>query len=165
MTYEYTYDYKLNRSGKKVPCPALRTTLGSWAKPQDAPTITADATAKMGCSCFTAMLNLLGKGHSKLSLSLIKHQPPMERGVDVKLRVFLTSALNDPASLSPGKRPRNTLDTMLDGLLSRYGSSGQKNLLPIPRIEPRFQGHPARSLVVTPTEPSRLQNSLGTIFN
>jgi hypothetical protein len=61
--------------------------------------------------------------------------------------------LDAPFALPPGE---TTLDR-LGGPQNQFGHYDEKkNLVPLPGIEPRLLGPPARSLVGIPTEPSRL---------
>jgi hypothetical protein len=56
---------------------------------------------------------------------------------------------------SPANSPLNPLRRRLGGRLSRSGlHGGEKKLLPIPEIEPRLLGRPARGVAAIPTEPS-----------
>jgi hypothetical protein len=69
--------------------------------------------------------------------------------------------LHAPASLLPGKQPPYQLYRRLGGPQSqseRYGE--KKDLLSLPRIEPRLVICPALSLVAIPIELSRLVKAL-----
>jgi hypothetical protein len=58
-----------------------------------------------------------------------------------------------------GHSPQYSLHRRLGGPQSRSGCHGEeKNLLPLPGIEPQFLCRPAHSVVTIPTELSRLPN-------
>jgi hypothetical protein len=57
-------------------------------------------------------------------------------------------------ALTPGKNPAVLIGGW--GPHSWFDRHGEKELLLLPEIEPRFLGLPARSLVAVPTEPSLL---------
>jgi hypothetical protein len=80
----------------------------------------------------------------------------------------LTSALDGsgqphaPAAY-PKKRALGTMDRRLGGSHSRLGRCEEKNLLPLPEIEPRFLSRTTHSLVAILTELSRLQNNFKNV--
>jgi hypothetical protein len=89
-------------------------------------------------------------------------------GVKIYLHVFLTSALDGgewsasrPGRFTPGgKSLRYPLERRLDGPQSwseRYGD--ERNLLTLPGIKPWSLAHPARSLVTTLADISRLPST------
>jgi hypothetical protein len=95
-------------------------------------------------------------------LILIKYQPMKTyEGVDTAL-TFLTSALYDgewSASRTSCLKtvPPYLMDRRLGGHQSRSGHYGEgKSLLPLPKVEPRYVGRPAFSLVIMPTHLSCL---------
>jgi hypothetical protein len=60
-----------------------------------------------------------------------------------------------PYSFTPGKSRRYPMARRRGGPQGQHGRNGEeKNLLPLQRIEARFLGRPARTLVVTQTESS-----------
>jgi hypothetical protein len=69
----------------------------------------------------------------------------------------VSGQVHGPAALPPGSSTRYPLYKRLGEPQDLYGYYGEeKNLLPLPEIEPRFLGRPARSLVDVPTELSPL---------
>jgi hypothetical protein len=73
----------------------------------------------------------------------------------------VSDQLYTPDTLPRGKSPQYALDKSLGGPQSRFGSCAEKkDLLPLPRIEPRFLIHPSHSLVTMPTELSCLLGKL-----
>jgi hypothetical protein len=68
--------------------------------------------------------------------------------------------LHAPAALSLGKKTRYALDRRVDlAPRVRLGIQRKDKSLLLPRIEPRFFGHPAASVVIIPIGLSRLLNT------
>jgi hypothetical protein len=71
----------------------------------------------------------------------------------------VSGQLHAPATLHPGKDPRYSLDRRPGETQGRSGRGGEeKNSQSPPEIEPKNSDRPASSLIVIPSELSRLMD-------